>query len=359
MAIRLGRSIAFLCRPDGTVSEILLDEVGLTPQLAPGASFTSLVDSRSLGRAIDFLQRVQDTGRVFGEKLYIANPHLTPVFFYGLRTLGGIAVYGDTKHAKIDDRGNTKLLALAAHDLRNPVAGILAASQFLIEGGPSQLNHESSRLLESIESSSLFLLRLVDDILEFSEMRSGKLRFHFERTDILALTNQSIVMNRSLADSKGIRIVVIKETDIPSIKADPERVSEIIDRLLTNAIRSSPRGRIIEIRVGLRQDLTTISVRDEGCGILANQSESVFEAFCKDQNPEGSGERRTGLGLAIVKVIVEGHGGQVEVESQVGHGTTFTILLPVSGKASKPKEPRRASLVAAANRSAAQNHWEA
>ncbi len=360
MATRLGRSIAFFCRPDGTVSEILLDEVGLIPQLAPGVSFTSLVDSRSLGRAIDFLRRVKETGRVLGEKLYIANSRHSPaVFFYGLRTLGGIAVYGDTKRPKIAHHGNAKLLALTAHDLRNPIAGILAASQFLLEGAPSQLNDESRRLLESIESSSLFLLRLVADLLEFSEMRSGKVRFHFEPTDIVALINQTIVMNRLLAKSRGIRILVVKDTEIPSIKADPGRVSEVIDHLLLNAIKSSPLGSIIEIRVGLRQNLTTISVRDEGPGIPADERESVFEPFRKDPNQEGSRERGTGLGLPIVKLIVEGHGGQIEVESQIGHGSTFTILLPISGKASKPKEPRRGAPLVALKRSAAQNQCEA
>jgi signal transduction histidine kinase len=313
-----------------------------------------------LGEAIDFLRRVQETGRVLGERLYIAHPHHSPaVFFYGLRTLGGIAVYGDTKHLKTANHGNAKLLALAAHDLRNPIAGILAASQFLLEDPPSQLNDESGRFLESIESSCLFLLRLVDDILEFSEMRSRRVRFHFEPTDIVALINQSIVMNRLVAESKGIRIVVIKETDIPSIKADPGRVSEVIDHLLANAIKSSPLGRIIEIRVGLRQNLTTISVRDEGSGIAVNERESVFEAFRKGPNQEGSAERGTGLRLAIVKLIVEGHGGQVKVESQEGHGSTFTILLPISGKASKPKEPRRRAPLVAVNRSAAQNQCEA
>jgi len=358
MATRLGRSLAFLCRPDGTVSKILLDE-GLIPQLEPGVSFTSLVDSRSMGQAVDFLRRVQETGSVLGEKLYVAQPrHCPAVFFYGLRTIEGIAVYGATKHPKIADLGNAKLLALAAHDLRNPIAGILAASQFLLEDAPSQLNDESSRLLESIESSSLFLLRLVDDILEFAEMRSGKVRFHFEPTDIVALINQSIVMNRSLTESKEIRVVVVKEIDIPSIKADLGRVSKIIDRLLTNAVRSSPRGRTIEIRVGLRQNLTTISVRDEGSGIPANQRENVFEAFRKDRNAEESGERGTGLGLAIVKQVVEAHGGQVEVESQVGHGSTFTVLLPISGEASEPKEPRRRAPLVAVNRSAAQGQFE-
>jgi signal transduction histidine kinase len=233
-----------------------------------------------------------------------------------------------------------ELLAVASHDLRNPISGILASSSYLLEDASPRLNADHCRLLESIESASRFLLRLLDGMLELSKIESGNLRFDFQPTEILPLIDQSLLMNRSLAQNKGIRMKVASDGSTPRIIADPSRVCEVMDNLLTNAIKFSLPGGSIEVRVSRRRNMTAIEVGDTGPGIPPNEVERVFEPFRKGRSLGDSGQRGTGLGLAIVKRIVEGHGGQVEVESHVGKGSVFTVLLPNSRRARSPKQPK-------------------
>jgi signal transduction histidine kinase len=116
------------------------------------------------------------------------------------------------------------------------------------------------------------------------------------------------------------------------VNVDRIKISQVIDNLITNAIKFSPSGSRIEIRVSTNLREATISVKDEGQGILADDIPIVFQPFQRSTRRSGSIRRGTGLGLAIVKRIVEGHGGQIAVASQVGKGSTFTVTLPQSAE---------------------------
>lgn len=342
MRVGSHRVIALLCRPDGAVLKVLLDELGLTRALPNGASLIDLMAFSSLSQAMRFFRRIQETDTVLGQRLRIVRPRPANLFFYGHRISCGIAVFGTTKLFKNpSSRGHSEMLAVASHDLRNPIAGILASSRYLLEDASKQLNKDQCQLLESIESAGGFLLLLLDRILELSEIESGNLPFDFQQTDIVSLVEQNLLMNRSLAQTKGIRIAITGDGHIPPILADAARVSEVVDNLLTNAIKFSLPGGRIEVRVWRRKNVTAIAVRDEGPGIPASEFKHVFEPFHRICTASEPGQRGTGLGLAIAKCIVEGHGGEIEVKSRVGQGSTFTILLPNSQGGHSPKEIRR------------------
>jgi len=232
------------------------------------------------------------------------------------------------KHAYFDRQGLRKL-AFATHDLRNPIAGILAASQYLADETAAVLNSEQREILDSIRSSSRLLLRLVDNILELSKIESGVLKLDCRPTDLLALIHQNLVANRLLGLSKGIRINLVSEKCLPEISVDPSRIAEVIDNLVTNAIKFSHPGGEISIRVARRRNMTAISVCDEGPGISEEhlQSLATSQGTFSSHNGDGCG---TGLGLAIARRIVTRHGGKIEIRSKVGFGSTFTVLLPIS-----------------------------
>jgi signal transduction histidine kinase len=361
------RAILFLCRPDGLVLKVFLDQLGLAPQLAVGAFFSSLIDpdnSRELG---DFLQRVQETDSLVQKELNTALPTgPTSLFFYGQKTISELAIFGSPRswaqeeiqrkltnltaqnrhvsshrfqktcpaiaHEEGAIPAKAKLLALATHDLRNPIAGILAASQYLIDETTGLLNEEHSQLLGSIETSCRFLLRLVDDVMEISSIESGIIELELQPTDLVEVISQNLVMNRLLARNRGIQVRVIEEGFVPAVNADPSRMHEVVDNLVTNAIKFSRSGGTVEIRVGTRGDMTMMSFRDEGEGIPPGEFETIFKPFQKRRIGRGIAKLGTGLGLAIARHIVENHGGRIELKSQVGHGSMFTVLLPVAGK---------------------------
>lgn len=369
--MRPGRveGVVLLCSPDGVIREVFLDGIGLGSRLAPGRFFSSLVEAASAAEASDFLGAAQETDALVEKRLSVTVPAgTTPLFFYGRKTAGGIAVLGGRKPfarkaalekleylegrnrdvsadrvpqpssppPAVADRSvhaNAKFLALATHDLRNPIAGILAASLFLLDEVSGLLDEEHARLLESIESSSRLLLRLIDGLLDVSKIEAGISALSCQPTDLRVLIERNLVMNRLLANRRGIRIILAAEASVPVV-GDATRLSEVIDNLVANAIKFSPTGGTIEVRVGLEGKMIVMSVRDEGEGIPEDEVESMFKPFQKKRRAaRATAEHGSGLGLAIARGIVQGHGGRIEVESHPGSGSTFTVFLPISGKA--------------------------
>src|SRR6516162_2095038 len=389
--MRPGRveGVVLLCSPDGVIREVFLDGLGLGSRLAPGRFFSSLVEAASAAEASDFLGAAQETDALVEKRLSVTiSAGTTPLFFYGRKTAGGIAVLGgrkpfarkaalekleylggrnrditadrvrqpSRKPPAITDRAvhaNAKFLALATHDLRNPIAGILAASLFLLDEASGLLDEEHARLLESIESSSRLLLRLIDGLLDVSKIEAGISALSSQPTDLRALIERNLVMNRLLANRRGIRIILAAEASVPPVLGDATRLSEVIDNLVANAIKFSPTGGTIEVRVRLEGNMIVMSVRDEGEGIAEDEVESMFKPFRKRRAGRATAEHGSGLGLAIAKGIVQGHGGRIEVESHPGSGSTFTVFLPISGKAIASQKRRAPAHRVAGGRSTA------
>jgi signal transduction histidine kinase len=359
--------IAVLCVPNGTLLEVSDDKLGLASDLLRGLPFTSIVDPRSVPKAIRYLRELQDNNSAPACELEIALPQGSCLlFFSGYSTTRGIVLVGCNKRlptksafyslAKLARRSPDSLraaleeilirerqrarpiqtldspevsfLMAVAHDLRNPLAGALAASQYLLEDAAGSLEEEHSELLRSIESSSRMALQLIDDMLEISTAQPSDLRLNLQPADILSLIDQNLKLNRLLGARKGTRLDVVTDGPVPAIPADLARMNRVIADLLRNAIELSPPAGRIEIRVGTQGERVMVSVRDEGVGFPADELEAALDPFHSPRTYRRSTE--LGLRLAIMKRTVEAHGGQVLVESKVGHGSTFTILLPIS-----------------------------
>jgi signal transduction histidine kinase len=348
-----GQAFALICSPDGIIREVLIDELGVASRLAPGRPVTGLIKPASVKAAQEFLSKVRNSDLLLTEEFQVIPQVGQPSLFFSAQAIArGTVLFASTKRLtrtavlsrlhtllrysrrpKGSARRKAGLLALTAHDLRNPIAGILAASQYLLNEPPAPLHEDHIRLLESIQASSHLLLRLVDKVLRSPGLEAGQLPQDAQPTDILALMRQNLTINQVLATNMGIRLTIVADDPPPTIAADPSRLSEVIDNLIANAIKFSPRGGTVEIRLGRRDHMALISVRDQGSGIAAADFRKVFEPFQKGRNHTRRGPGAgLGLGLAIVKRIVESYGGTVEIESQVGLGSTFTVLLPISGE---------------------------
>lgn len=223
-----------------------------------------------------------------------------------------------------------QLLGMAAHDLRNPLSGIMSFSEFLLAEEEEALPAEERReFLHIIHESSQFMLRIVNDLLDFSAIDAGKLNLRLEETDLAALIQRNVDLNRIVAQQKGIRVLFSKQSTIPPVVIDRTKIEQVLNNLISNAIKYSYPGSQIEISLREQDNQVHIGVKDEGQGIPASELNQLFKPFQKTSVQSTAGESSTGLGLAIVKKIIAGHQGEITVESEVGQGSTFYVYLPI------------------------------
>lgn len=248
------------------------------------------------------------------------------------------------KNVELEQLNEQKVqfLGMAAHDLRNPLGVIMGYSEIL-QDTVEDLSPAHREMLEVIESSSEFMLGMVNELLDVSRIESGRLDLTRTRTDLARLLGKNLALNRLVADRKEIAITLEVEEALPPVYVDPAKIDQVMNNLVSNAVKYSHRGTAVEVwarPVGPSGQAVEIQVRDRGQGIPADEVEGLFKAFGTTSVSTTGGEDSTGLGLMIVRRIVEGHDGRIEVESTVGEGSTFTVRFPVHGGA--PEEAAEA-----------------
>jgi DNA-binding response OmpR family regulator/anti-sigma regulatory factor (Ser/Thr protein kinase) len=187
------------------------------------------------------------------------------------------------------------------------------------------------RLLTIAHTNSQRLVRLVNDILDIEKMDSGQVVFNFGRVEVQPLVEQAIEANRGFAEGYGVRIRLEDAFDVGYVRADPDRLVQVITNLLSNAIKFSPAGNEVVITVHKRTDVVGISVRDHGSGISVDFKPHIFERFAQADATNARQKGGTGLGLSIVKQIVNRLGGEVGFEDAPAGGTIFYVTLPCWG----------------------------
>jgi len=249
--------------------------------------------------------------------------------------------FGDRSALKKLNPEDAHLLRIAAHDLRNPVAGILSASEYLLENLPQVHEEEHVALLQAIQASSQFMLQLLENVMEINAGRTGT-PFQFQPTDLVSLVKQVVILNRVLAERKRIHLDLTADDAMPLIHLDAQKIHQVVDNLVTNAIKFSSPDSGIEIHVGVRGSLAILTVQDHGLGIPPEEVEAVRGRFNKCRKKTVFKTAVASLGLAIIRQMVEGHGGKVRLQSELGRGSTFTISLPIT-QPEKSRSLRRGS----------------
>jgi two-component system, sensor histidine kinase and response regulator len=219
-----------------------------------------------------------------------------------------------------------KHLGIAAHDLRNPLSSIRGMSQMLVEMELDENTRTS--FLQSIYRVSNQMLTLVDNLLDVAVIESGKFDLKFTEDNISRLTGERVELMAMNAERKEIRLIADLQ-EVTNSLFDADRMRQVVDNLLSNAIKFSPSGSVVNVACGQAGRILDITVTDQGLGIPSQDMDRLFGTFEKLGVQPTGGEKSTGLGLSIVKSIVDAHGGEIEVDSEVGRGTTFIIHLPV------------------------------
>jgi signal transduction histidine kinase len=252
-----------------------------------------------------------------------AGDYATRVPEQGPRELRGLSRAFNAMASRLeeDERQRRQLLADVSHELRTPLSVIQGNLEGLLDGVyPADAEHLSSLLEESRTLS-----RLVDDLRTLSLAEAGQLRLHPEATDLGALVRDALTSLRGPADQAGVRLEATIPGDLPALEIDPTRTREVLTNLLGNALRHTPSGGSIDVRVSRSTpSAVEVAVADTGEGMSSEVVAKMFERFYR-----GPGSRGSGLGLPIARELAVAQGGQISAESTEGAGTTIRFTLPI------------------------------
>jgi PAS domain S-box-containing protein len=226
------------------------------------------------------------------------------------------------------DRLKSEFLANMSHELRTPLNSILGYTEVMLLGLSGELDPETLEDAQAIYDNGQHLLRLINDILDLAKIEAGRMTLNLEAVEIASLLEEVRTSSAGLLVNKPVELSVKVQEDLPTIQADRVRLSQILNNLVSNAAKFTDAGSIV-LRACRENGWVCLEVEDTGIGIKEADLETIFEQF---RQADGSFKRRaegTGLGLAITRHLVTMHGGTIEVRSQVGQGSTFTVRLPV------------------------------
>jgi len=218
------------------------------------------------------------------------------------------------------------LVANVSHELKAPLASVRGFSELMLDGFIDE--DEKKKYLKIILDNSVHLSRLVDDLLTLSHLESGQLSLEKQEISVNDLAAWSFDSVSPRGEAKGINLKLDLEPELPALYGDRHRLHEVLVNLLNNAIEYTPPDGEVFLRGKHYQGQVIFEVEDTGCGIPEEELPYIFERFYKVDKSRRRNAQGSGLGLAITKHLVELHGGNIEVESKVGKGSTFRVSLP-------------------------------
>ena len=226
-----------------------------------------------------------------------------------------------------------EFLALTTHDLRSPLTVISGVISFFTSGRLGELSPEQKNMVRMMERNTQNLIELVNDLLDAAKLESGTLQLELVDVNLRALVGEICESMAQLAREKGLTLTAeAAQGDLPNVvRADRAKLRRVIVNLLSNALKFTPRGGHVSVRVELAGDnLARIAVADTGVGIAKDDLPVLFDKYEQARHRATRGEKGTGLGLYITRQLVELHGGMISVESEVGRGSTFSFTLPIT-----------------------------
>jgi signal transduction histidine kinase len=234
------------------------------------------------------------------------------------------SVYAELEEAS---QHKSEFLANMSHELRTPLNAIIGFSEVMRDEMVGPVNEKQAEYLDDIISSGHHLLSLINDVLDLSKVEAGQVELEVRPFSLREALERGVVMVRELATGDGVRVALDADPEVNVVDGDERRIKQVIFNLLSNAVKFTPSGGEVDVSATRVNGEVRVSVADTGPGIAPEDRERIFEEF---QQTETGVEHRegTGLGLALSKRFVELHGGRIWLESEVGHGSTFTFALP-------------------------------
>ena len=228
------------------------------------------------------------------------------------------------------NRAKTEFVSFVAHELRTPMTSIRGYADMLLKGMFGPLPEQQAQFVETIHNNVERMQILVSDLQDVSRIETGMLRMAMQPSALADALESALQATQGQIEARSQQLTVEMPDDLPLVHADPSRLTQILINLLSNAYKYTPEGGDIRVQVSLRDGYVHCAVSDTGIGISPEDLAKLFTKFFRSEDSAVREMPGTGLGLCIVKSIVELQGGEMEVESQVGEGTTFTFTVPVA-----------------------------
>lgn len=225
------------------------------------------------------------------------------------------------------NKEKSKFLGVASHDLKNPLISINGLSSFLKSGKFGAMSSTQAEMVASIFEASEAMLALVNDLFDVALIETGQMNFEMDEVDLGNVVSTSVNLYRVTAEKKSINIDFVRKSFPDTVYSDKRQIRRVIDNLVSNAIKFSPRDTVITVTLDTEEDWAVISVSDEGPGIPEDEFEKLFKSFSKTSVQPTAGESSTGLGLNICKKILAGHRGNIIVENLPEKGAKFSVKL--------------------------------
>jgi signal transduction histidine kinase len=241
------------------------------------------------------------------------------------------------------DQLKMRFFSVINHEMRTPLTAILGYTDLLLMR--SHLPPKQEDMLRTIKFSGQRLLDLVNNILDISRLEDGRLTIVPQAMSVLPAVNQALSVVKPMAEKKAISISVDVSPTTPDVRGDPKRMGQILVNLLSNAVKYTPDTGSVTIaaRKNETENVVEISVADSGIGIPAHHLPRIFDRFSRIERDAIQHTVGTGLGLSITKGLVEAHGGEIEVQSEEGHGTCFTFTLPIAAEQPSMEPPPKST----------------
>jgi signal transduction histidine kinase len=221
-----------------------------------------------------------------------------------------------------------RFVSSASHELRTPLTSMMGFLELVLEGEAGEPNEQQREFLQIVARNADRLNKLVDDILFLGRADADRLTLEPGEVDVGALAAAAVESAKAAAARKGLTLTYDANPDLALLRGDGLRLTQLLDNLISNALKFTNSGGEVRIAVTRDQEAARIAVSDSGVGIPADELPQLFQRFFRASTASAAAAPGTGIGLTIVQKIAEAHGGTVSVESAAGIGTTFSVQLP-------------------------------
>lgn len=316
ISVGVSESRASAAQAEAVTEQLVLVALVFGLGLAGIASYTILRPLRQLQGHIKQIGQGN-----FGVPLQITAPA-------ELKDLVDTVNWMGTKLQELDDM-KAEFLAHVSHELRTPMASIQEGTHLLLDEIPGPLSQEQRTTLRIMADSSRRLIHLISTILDLSKMEAGMMEYRIVPVDLKRVAEISVNKVRLLADSKHVQLLVEHPGERVWVKADAPRIEQVLDNLLSNALKFSPAGGIVKMQMkpDVKAGILEVAVSDAGPGIEPEDLPHIFERFYQGKMKAKHSSAGSGLGLALAKKVVEAHGGRIWIESEMDKGTTVRFIL--------------------------------
>ena len=239
-----------------------------------------------------------------------------------------IAFFRDRSNKEALEREKAQFISTVSHELRTPLTSIKGAVELALSTELGAKNEKSAKLLSIARRNTDRLLLIVNDILDLEKIETELAHFDTKKVSLKDLAQETITTNRPYLDDLDVSAEIVADLENVEVRADPDRLAQVMTNLLSNAAKYSNAGDVINISLWSKENTVGFSVIDSGDGIPAVALDTIFERFRQVAGARQIGSASSGLGLAIVKSIVERHSGRVWIESKVGEGTSVHCQFP-------------------------------